>query len=48
MNIIAILSSAILVVGIIAALLFKKNKIDAKIAELNLLKIELKKTKNNN
>ena len=43
MNIIAILSSAILVVGIIAALLFKKNKIDAKIAELNLLKIELKK-----
>ena len=43
MNIIAILSSAILVVGIIAALLFKKNKIDAKIAEHNLLKIELKK-----
>ena len=43
MNVVAILSSAILVVGIIAALLFKKNKIDAKIAELNLLKIELKK-----
>ena len=41
---IAIISSTILlVVGIIAALLFKKNKIDAKIVELNLLKIELKK-----
>ena len=43
MNYGLILASAILVVGAITWIYLKKNKIDTKIAELNLLKIELKK-----
>lgn len=43
MNPMLLASSAILVVGIFSALLFKKNKIDTKISELNDKKIELKK-----
>lgn len=43
MNYALILASAILVVGAITWIYLKKNKIDTKIAELNLLKIELKK-----
>lgn len=43
MNPILLASSAILIVGIFSALLFKKNKIDTKISELNDKKIELKK-----
>jgi ribonuclease Y len=43
MNPMLLASSAILVVGIFSALLFKKNKIDTKINELNDKKIELKK-----
>lgn len=43
MNLGVILSSGILFVGAITWIYLKKNKIDAKIAELNLLKIELKK-----
>lgn len=43
MNPLLIASSVILIVGIFSALLFKKNKIDTKISELNEKKIELKK-----
>lgn len=43
MNLALITSSAILVVGIFSALLFKKNKIDTKINELTDKKLELKK-----
>ncbi len=43
MNYTIIASSAILVVMVFGALLFKKNKIDTKISELNDKKIELKK-----
>lgn len=43
MNYGLILASAILVIGAITWIYLKKNKIDTKIAELNLLKVELKK-----